>query len=1006
MYGITIITKEQHRFCVWSILVFSMGWTTVAGAEGREKANVALDADGRAFTFAVPGTMDFKGSFSATIVSGMQTRELLSTMGQAALPAGQTQELHSAAGKLFAPVEESSEETPCGRASVTEVTLRFEKEQVDLLFRLSRIAGLPGMQAQAGLRNTGSAPVRLLSVTPVALEGQVEGNPTEWLVTALDMRVKEAPPVVALNEIQKPLRVFEYGGFYRGDGNGFLFGPVGAPIAYVQASFAHQGQGSLSFTYTAEMSGVQVNPGETRWGQQVALLAEPPRAALPRWTDWVAKTHQARTDKGALSGWNSWSFHEDYVTGKDVLAEVDAVLNSQQRLRPSVMEIDAGFRSTYTMTNSYKNFPEGSAFYAQRIAATGARPGLLMNFFGPPGFDMLAARIRAEVQNGFTDIKINRTGFSFQHVDIPVKTSFEVMREGFATLREAAGQGTYLLYNVGRPERASVGLMDANRTAPSTSRQSLRDAIPFVLASYHLNGRWFAIDPNSYYMGTDIANVSAITGGWPLVRTWMSMVGLSCGSAITADPWHWESFRPYWRNVEVMTPQAKEQTEVLDLCVSSEWPRLVGHVKRTWGDMHVALLWNPGTSERTVTLDFAKVGMHPQHRYAVWSFWDNRYLGVTQGSWTTPALGPSASQHLCFTDLDLAPAKPVLIGSGLHIYCGAAEVKHIVQRRDAMDIELTDAGARNGDLFVYSRWQPVLKSAIGCAVSGIVSAGENVWRISLADRVCGGPQRLTLAILLPVTWHIWFWVLCGVICVSLLFGGWKYVAWSRAQLALAGLQQQTVRQQERARIAADLHDELGTSLAQIAMLGNRAQRLSTGDAEQHERLSEIYDRARESVRRLDEIVWAVNPARDSLEHLVSYLCKYSEEYLALADVRFRIDIPDDLPSVPLDSAIRHNIFLAVREAIHNAVRHGHPNTVTLRVVVETDCFTVTILDDGKGFDVALALAAGRGVANIRERMAHVGGELHLTSQPGIESVVLFVVPFNFRNRSPFIHEKK
>lgn len=173
------------------------------------------------------------------------------------------------------------------------------------------------------------------------------------------------------------------------------------------------------------------------------------------------------------------------------------------------------------------------------------------------------------------------------------------------------------------------------------------------------------------------------------------------------------------------------------------------------------------------------------------------------------------------------------------------------------------------------------------------------------------------------------------------------------------MEQTTARQHELARIARDLHDELGASLAQIAMRGNRAQKLWEGDAAQQARLAEIYDRARESTRRLDEIVWAVNPARDTLEHLVSYLCKFSKEYLTLAEVRFRVYVPDELPLVPLDSGVRHNVFLSAREAIHNAVRHGRPDTVTLRVAVETDCFAVVSEDDGRGFEAATLLAAGR-----------------------------------------------
>jgi signal transduction histidine kinase len=178
------------------------------------------------------------------------------------------------------------------------------------------------------------------------------------------------------------------------------------------------------------------------------------------------------------------------------------------------------------------------------------------------------------------------------------------------------------------------------------------------------------------------------------------------------------------------------------------------------------------------------------------------------------------------------------------------------------------------------------------------------------------------------------------------------------------------------------------------MLGDKARKSTGEQSVRREQLAEIYDRARESARRLDEIVWAVNPARDSLEHLGSYLCKFAEEYLALAEVRFRVDIPDELPAVTLDSGVRHTVFLAAREAIHNAVRHGRAGTVTLRMTVESAFFTVEIADDGQGFDVAAALAAGRGVANIRERVAQVNGEVRISSTPGTGSVIRCTIPIN------------
>jgi signal transduction histidine kinase len=454
--------------------------------------------------------------------------------------------------------------------------------------------------------------------------------------------------------------------------------------------------------------------------------------------------------------------------------------------------------------------------------------------------------------------------------------------------------------------------------------------------------------------------------------------------ALTADPWHWESFHPYWRNVEVMTPPAREKTEVLDLCTDREWPRLLGHVKRDWGDMRVALLWNPGTTERTVTLDFAQVGMDPQHRYAVWSFWDNRYLGVARGSWTTPALGPSSSQHLCFTDLDHSLDKPVLIGSSLHIYCGAAEIKRVIQRHGGMDVELTDAGASAGDLFVYSRRQPVWEGAEGCVVAEIASAGEYVWRISLVDRKCGVPQRVALGILLPVTRQIWFWVLCGILVASLVLSGWKYVAWNRAQLSLARLEQQTARQQERVRIAADLHDELGAGLTRIVML---SEPVGGGN------LDKIHRAALEMTQELDEIVWAVNPKNDRLDRLAMYLDAYAQEMLDVSGVESRVDFPVPLPQRPVTAPVRHSLFLAFKEALTNVVRHAGARRVELRLTVKPERFFLSIEDDGCGFIVPKAGDdSGNGLGNMQERLAAVGGRCTINSALGSGTRVEFELP--------------
>lgn len=936
-----------------------------------QPVNAGMTADGRTMTFQAPGFTDFKGGFSATIISG-----------------NATQVLSSALGTVTAAPERTTEATPYGTSKVSAVTVHFENEQVDLLFRLGQVPGVPCLLAQAGIRNVGQSPVKLVSVMPMIFQGQVTGKPSEWLVTTLDTTVHSTPPVISLGDVNSPVSVYEYGSLYRGDGTGFLFGPVGAPIAYVEAVIENSEGGRLSFTYSADMSGVQVGSGEARWGQQVALLAEPPRRALPRWAEWVGQTHRARTDKGAMSGWNSWYFHGMNITGPDLLADVDAVLQSGERLRPEVMHLDGSSLSFDATNASNEAFPEAPAFYARRIAATGARPGAILSFRGSgSSFSNASEKIRNFVSSGYTYLKISSSGLVQQQEDPVLKTSFETMREGFSALRTEAGEGTYLLLHGSRWSRATVGMVDANLRGAGSDRQSLVPSINDALRSYYLNGRWFAVDNGCYFIGTDVPNVSEIAGGWPVVRTRMSIVGLICGAAFTGDPWHQESFRTYWRNVEVMTPPAKERIEVLDLCLSNEWPRLVGHVRRDWGKMTVALLWNPGKKERVIKLDFAAAGLDPTSRYAVWSFWDNRYLGVTKGSWTTPALAESASQHLRFTDIDRRPGQPVLIGSSLHIYCGAAEIKNVKTSRSSMEIELTDAGARDGDLFVYSRPPVILKTAVGCNVTGVVQAGENAWRISLADRKRGVQQRLVLSVLLPLTRQIWFWVLIAIVVASLLFGAWRYVAW-------LNIQREHAMEQERVRIARDLHDDLGANLSEIAMLSDLAQENLPLEAPARGYLNDIFARAESNVRSLGEIVWAIKPVNDTLESFAGYLCKFAQDYLSLAGVRCRFDLPETLPALSMDSSRRHNMFLAAKEAIHNAVKHGSPTEVVVRIAIGGQ-IVVSIEDNGCGcVETSQSSGAGCGSANMRARMEQIGGKFERSSNVGRGTVVTLTLPLD------------
>src|SRR5262249_17096239 len=139
-----------------------------------------------------------------------------------------------------------------------------------------------------------------------------------------------------------------------------------------------------------------------------------------------------------------------------------------------------------------------------------------------------------------------------------------------------------------------------------------------------------------------------------------------------------------------------------------------------------------------------------------------------------------------------------------------------------------------------------------------------------------------------------------------------YVSTQKLQRQLESLRQQEAIEKERARIARDIHDQLGASLTQISLLGELVETDKAAPTEVEAHARQIAQTARDTTRTLDEIVWTVNPSNDTLDGLINYLCKYAQEYLAVAGVRYRLEVPAELPTTPISPEVRHNVFLAAK----------------------------------------------------------------------------------------------
>lgn len=246
------------------------------------------------------------------------------------------------------------------------------------------------------------------------------------------------------------------------------------------------------------------------------------------------------------------------------------------------------------------------------------------------------------------------------------------------------------------------------------------------------------------------------------------------------------------------------------------------------------------------------------------------------------------------------------------------------------------------------------------------------------------------------------WMVVMVSIVALAAFGWVVVL--RRQVAERGRQLETqIREtqaaehrgeieQERTRVAQDLHDELGATLTELSMLGTLAKTPALPTADREVYLDKLTNLSRTLVANLDEIVWAVNPKYDSVSSLVSYYSLFTQRFLNLAGITCRLKVAETFPPVPLDSRLRHGIFLAFKEALNNAVRHSGASRILIEMEMVENDLKIFVVDDGHGFNPVEQNSGSDGLANMKERMSKVGGCCKITSLQGKGTTVEFSLP--------------
>jgi signal transduction histidine kinase len=217
----------------------------------------------------------------------------------------------------------------------------------------------------------------------------------------------------------------------------------------------------------------------------------------------------------------------------------------------------------------------------------------------------------------------------------------------------------------------------------------------------------------------------------------------------------------------------------------------------------------------------------------------------------------------------------------------------------------------------------------------------------------------------------------------------------RAENELVRTRLQHLVEQERTRIARDIHDELGSTLSQIRLLSEMTLSQNQSPPPIQYNNTKISAKALEATRVLDEIVWAVDPHNDTLESLANYLFNFASDYLSLAGIRFRIDAPTRMPQHVLTTQVRHQLYMAIKETLTNVVNHAQATEVWMRLRLEPRQACFIIEDDGRGFDASRKNSdppGASGLDNMRKRFNDIGGECAVESGPGQGTRVKFMLP--------------
>ena len=250
------------------------------------------------------------------------------------------------------------------------------------------------------------------------------------------------------------------------------------------------------------------------------------------------------------------------------------------------------------------------------------------------------------------------------------------------------------------------------------------------------------------------------------------------------------------------------------------------------------------------------------------------------------------------------------------------------------------------------------------------------------------PASFSFTIRPPFWRRWWFLTLAGALMTLIAYVSYRYRVARLVEL-----------ERVRTRIAADLHDDIGSSLSQISVLSEVLRKqLGPQAAHVSKSISLINRVSQEALDSMSDIVWAINPQQDHLSDLVRRMRRVASETLPARDIEFTFNVPTAGQDLRLGADVRRQVFLMFKETINNIIRHSRCKVAQIELTIEGSWLALTVVDNGKGFDPT-QLSEGNGLVSLRRRASSLGGESSVSSRPGDGTTVRIRIPRDDHIRS-------